>query len=203
MRVLGVDLGQARDPTALALVEGFQVLHLERLPLGTPYPAVVQRISTVASAAGDPLVAVDAGGVGRAVADLLREQGCRVLPVTITGGKLVHRSGDAVSVPKAALVALLVAAVEQGRLRVAKGCPAAAELLAELAAYRKRRDGRIEARGEGHHGDLGIAVTLELFAQGLARVSRPAPACPGDGAMPISGTGPAPADEPISGDFGA
>jgi hypothetical protein len=44
-------------------------------------------------------------------------------------------------------VALLVAAVEQRRLRVARGCPVAAE----LAAYRKRRDARgrirIEARG--------------------------------------------------------
>jgi hypothetical protein len=71
------------------------------------------------------------------------------------------------------LLALLMAAVEQRRLRVAKGCPAAIGLLAELAAYRKRRDRRgqvaIKARGDGHHGDLGIAVALALFAQGLAR----------------------------------
>jgi hypothetical protein len=171
MRVLGCDIGQARDPTALAVLDGFDVLHLERLPLNTPYPAVAQRIATVA---GGALVALDAGGVGRAVADLLRAQRCRVLPVTITGGRLVRRSGDGVSVPKAALVALLVAAVEQGRLRVAKGCPAAAELLAELAAYGKRRDVRgrirIEARGPGHHGDLAVAVALGLLGQGLARV---------------------------------
>jgi hypothetical protein len=176
MRVLGADIGQARDPTALALVEGFDVLHLERLPLGTPYPEVAKRISTVAAAAGDPLVAIDAGGVGRAVADLLREQGCWVLPVTSTGGKLVRRSTDTVSVPKEMLLGLLVAAVEQGRLRVARGCPAAAELLAELAAYRKRRDRRgrvrIEARGPGHHGDLAVAVALGLLAQGLQRARK-------------------------------
>jgi hypothetical protein len=176
MRVLGADIGQARDPSALALVEGFHVLHLERLPLGTLYPVVAARIGTVAAVGGGALVALDAGGVGRAVADLLRAQGCRVLPVTITGGKLVRRSGDAVSVPKETLLGLLVAAVEEQRLKVARGCPAAAELLAELAAYRKRRDGRgrirVEARGPDHHGDLATAVALALFAQGLARAGR-------------------------------
>lgn len=173
MRVLGADIGQARDPTALALVEGLDVRHLERLPLGTSYPDVAARIAAVA---GGALVALDAGGVGRAVADLLRAQGCRVLPVTITGGKFVRRSGDGASVPKEALVALLVAAVEQRRLRVAKGCPAAAELLVEMAAFHRRRDSRgrvrVEARGPGHHGDLGIAVALALFAQGLVRADR-------------------------------
>ena len=45
MIVIGVDLGQAQDPTALAVAEvhtpEIHVRHLERLPLGTPYPKVV------------------------------------------------------------------------------------------------------------------------------------------------------------------
>src|ERR1035438_3461041 len=61
--VLGVDLGQRRDYTALAVVESLRVKtgfdaerwtdvfeeqvavrHLERLPLGTPYTDVAERI---------------------------------------------------------------------------------------------------------------------------------------------------------------
>ena len=58
MYYLGVDLGQKRDPTALALVRRIEyrcanggprfdrlgVVGLERVPLGTPYPVVVERL---------------------------------------------------------------------------------------------------------------------------------------------------------------
>ena len=53
--VIGVDIGQKHDPTALAVVERQErdgedhhvVRHLERLPLGTPYPAVAERLAAV------------------------------------------------------------------------------------------------------------------------------------------------------------
>lgn len=45
---IGVDLGQSRDPTAIAIVRKvdgvFQVGHLERIPLRTPYPGVVSHV---------------------------------------------------------------------------------------------------------------------------------------------------------------
>jgi hypothetical protein len=70
-------------------------------------------------------------------------------------------------------LALLLALIKRRRLKVARGCPAA-ELLAELAAFHRRRDGRgrirIEARSDGHHGGLAIATALGLFAQGLQGV---------------------------------
>ena len=37
---LGVDPGQRRDPTGLAILDGFDVLHLARLPLGMSYTHV-------------------------------------------------------------------------------------------------------------------------------------------------------------------
>jgi hypothetical protein len=55
---VGVDIGQRRDPTAIAVVEQERrgsethhiVRHLERLPLGSPYPAVAERIAAVVGA---------------------------------------------------------------------------------------------------------------------------------------------------------
>ena len=47
MYFIGLDLGQKRDFSAVAVVEragvGLHVRHLERMALGTPYAAVVAR----------------------------------------------------------------------------------------------------------------------------------------------------------------
>lgn len=50
--VIGLDLGQVSDPTALVVVEcredgQYRVVHLERLPLNTSYVAMPQRIDTI------------------------------------------------------------------------------------------------------------------------------------------------------------
>ena len=84
---VGLDLGQSRDPSALAVIERaelisdqidymtyerlrswrWRVLFLERIRLGTPYPAVVQRVRDVVR---HPLLqdrcelAMDATGLG-------------------------------------------------------------------------------------------------------------------------------------------
>jgi hypothetical protein len=58
MFYMGLDLGQRHDPTAIAVVErielaqawqatefhSLRVRHLERVPLGTPYPGGVARL---------------------------------------------------------------------------------------------------------------------------------------------------------------
>lgn len=43
--VIGADIGQARDPTALCVLEAAtapRIRHLERLPLGVPYPDIMR-----------------------------------------------------------------------------------------------------------------------------------------------------------------
>jgi hypothetical protein len=158
------------DPSALAVVAGFDVRHVERLPLGTSYVAVADRIAAVARVAGDPAIAVDATGVGRAVVDLLRERGFAPIAVTLTSGKVVRRSGTSLSIPRATFLAPVEAAVQQGRLRVARGCPDATALAGELRALRRRgATAATEARGSGHHGDLVVAIALALWVEGVSR----------------------------------
>lgn len=80
---IGIDIGKTRDPSAACVAElesrtvgrraetHYLVRHLERLPLGTPYPEVAQRIDAIVSAVQSrsgvpPTLLVDGTGSGRA-----------------------------------------------------------------------------------------------------------------------------------------
>ncbi len=89
--ILGLDLGQSQDFTALAVLQRasfpwlgkptrYTCRVLRRWPVGTPYPEIAHSLrelmetrtaSALLPLAGAPLV-VDATGVGRAVVDLVR-----------------------------------------------------------------------------------------------------------------------------------
>jgi hypothetical protein len=109
---VGLDLGQAQDYTALAVIEAadtkgewdpvnlyfgrhreLRLRHLERMPLGRPYPEMVARTGQVmrsgALISASRWLAVDATGVGRPVVDLLQLQKlpCLLWPAVITGGQ--------------------------------------------------------------------------------------------------------------------
>jgi hypothetical protein len=120
---VGLDLGQAADFTALAVVQsvkehnpqtgGIQkylhLRHLERYELGTSYLEIADKVvalmrderlspneydpSRLRVYRRAPQLIVDDTGVGRAVADLLKSKGLKFTAVTITGGDEVHRVG--------------------------------------------------------------------------------------------------------------
>jgi hypothetical protein len=183
---IGVDIGQKRDPTAVCVAEGewrkvegrteahFNVRHLERLLLGTPYPQVVERIARItdqvrAKTGESPTVYVDATGVGQPVLDLLREQVWNgvVVPVTFTAGdRRIEKwdgGGQRVSLGKSFLVSRLQAMLGSGRLHLPRTREAAV-LTQELLDYELRvgQDGRetFGAFRTGAHDDLATAVGL-------------------------------------------
>jgi hypothetical protein len=146
---LGLDLGQAQDPTALAAVERlepfggsnayYHVRHLERARLGMPYTGIVSRISTLLDR--DPLcgrtrIVVDATGVGAPVVDLLIQARMSPVAVTITAGETVSGDGAAYRVPKRDLVGTLQVLLQSGRLKIADAIPEARLLVQEMLAFR-------------------------------------------------------------------
>ncbi len=166
MIVIGADLGQAQDPTALAVAEvrtpEIHVRHLERLPLGTPYPKVVERIADLVDQLPGAALVVDATGVGRAVLDQMREANLAPVAVTITGGRFTSYDGTMWRVPKKALLRPLVATMDAGRLKVAKGLREAEVFQRELQAFQRRitESGHSAFQGVGEHDDLVIATVL-------------------------------------------
>ena len=175
MFIIGADIGQAANPTALTVLETApgddQVRHLERLPLGTPYPAVVRYIGRLTMALPDPALVVDATGVGRPVVDQLRDAGLDPIAVTITAGKAATFDGEAWHVPKRELVRTLVRAFEGDRLKVAAGLGHAKALMSELQAFRRKVTGAGRAAygaTAGAHDDLIIAVALAVWWSDVA-----------------------------------
>jgi hypothetical protein len=114
--IIGLDLGQARDPSALAVLKRTPIfddaghpvwdarnherhrtdcIHLSRWPLGTSYPSIVADVAKlvarpelVSDTGSQPRLAVDATGVGRAIIDMFLDAGltAAVVPITCTAG---------------------------------------------------------------------------------------------------------------------
>lgn len=185
--ISGLDLGQAQDSTALAVLERttvpdpvaahrtvhhYAVRHLERFPLGTPYPDVCARLKVLF---GPPplarsALAVDQTGVGRPVVDLLRRArvGACLRPITITAGhKATPDDGGGWCVPKKELVGVLQVLLQARRIKVPPALPEAPTLVQELLAFRVKvtasANETFEAWRERDHDDLVLAVACAAW----------------------------------------
>lgn len=190
--VIGIDIGQQHDPTAIAVVETsvreitdqeqgrprneshYFVRFLERLPLGTPYPEVARRLGAiwlrVAERTRQPArVFIDATGVGKPVVDALRAQLplAEIWAVNFTRGqhRNENRRARKVTLGKAFLVNRLQVLLQDGRLHLPKSSEARA-LALELLTYEIRVDenavDRYGAFRVGTHDDLVTAVGLAI-----------------------------------------
>jgi hypothetical protein len=164
---VGLDLGQAADYTALAIVEKGQektpadtwgdylhLRHLERFELRTPYPEIAEHVSRlmrdqrlIANIYDTrelrfypqrPELVVDNTGVGRAVTDLLKTKGLRFKAVTITAGEHAHYANGSWRVPKRDLVAALEVSLQTEILKVAEGLKLWPALTEEMLNFRRK-----------------------------------------------------------------
>ena len=189
--VLGVDVGQAKDFTALVLLErrypapdpdpnriviaadmSLACAFIERPALRTSYPAVVERVAEVLAKPrlrGRCDLVVDYTGVGRPIVDMMRGASLPVQPVTITGGhkETFDDEEGAWRVPKRDLVSRLLTMVDSGRLKFAPKLELAGTLAKELDAFRPKTSAHghsnYESWREGVHDDLVLALALATW----------------------------------------
>jgi len=175
---VGVDLGQARDYSAVAVVQQvarqpgryeLTFLHRWRPKRYQEVPpvvrAVVDRLSEpvtvwrghdhVRTERAEVDVIVDRTGVGRPVGDMLSETDltpARLQLATITGGDAVTTDPDGgLRVPKRDLASAIMLALENGVLAIAAGLPLAETLVAEVVNFRPK----ISSAG---HASFGAAT---------------------------------------------
>jgi hypothetical protein len=190
---IGLDLGQKRDFTALALLErihststeldrvtwerkqqtSYQLRYLERFPLGLTYPEIVARVARTLSSpkltAANTTLVVDATGVGAPVVDMLRaaQLGCEIVPVTITAGDSSRCVNGTWRVPKRDLISGLQVMLEQRLLRIAAGLAETSTLMTELSGMRVEitasANDTYGAWRNGAHDDLVFATALATW----------------------------------------
>lgn len=175
---LGLDLGQALDYTVLVAMERvakgsaghYAIRHLERFPLRTPYPKIVEHV--VGLVQRGPLagsfLAVDQTGVGRAVVDLLWQAALNAYlrPVTITAGHRIGGDGGSYHVPKKELVGALQVLLQTRRLHISSRLPLAPLWQQEMQVFQTKIVSLHElygAPGKGQHDDLVLATALAAW----------------------------------------
>jgi Terminase RNaseH-like domain len=143
---IGCDFGQSQDYTAIVALERINVgdvfeyhlRHLDRLPLGTPYPDQVEKIKELILKLGGREVHLicDETGVGKPVLDMLRKEGLKPIPVTITGATNVTYDGVSWRVPKRDLVSTAQVLLQTKRLKISNQLPLAKTLTNELLNFK-------------------------------------------------------------------
>jgi hypothetical protein len=191
---LGLDLGQRRDYTALAVVrtatvylgqekvaynfvkrDELRVIHLARFELGYPYtdlPAALRGVIRQLDLSEPATLAVDATGPGLPVVEVIRRSGlyANVLSAMITGGSSsgTKSNNGVYSIARKELLSDLRVAIESRKLKTVPRLPLNDELRAELRT--------LEAESAAHsrvHDDLVFAVALALWAAKVRAPARP------------------------------
>jgi hypothetical protein len=144
-----------------------QVGHLERVPLGTPYPGIVAHVGRLlAKLPGRPELVIDLTGVGRPIFEMFVYSGITPIGVNITAGTAETGDGPTYSVPKLTLVSRLQALLHEGRLKILRELDEAEILVREL------QDFRMEFTAAGHltfnarsgkHDDLVLALAIATW----------------------------------------
>ncbi len=168
--LLGVDLAQRSDFTAIALLERgaqansvfggttptWDVTALDRTQ-HTSYEVICDRVARLMGSdklrpkriapggrwrtVAQTTLVVDSTGVGGPVVDMLRRRGLSPVEVLITGGvDPVEMSHTSWRVPKRDIVLAVQLAMENRALRVAEGLPHAETLKQELQDFRYKLD---------------------------------------------------------------
>lgn len=192
--VVGADLGKSVDNTAIAvmhhtvrgtgedivdhrlkirreqIIRRFDLVHLQRLPLGMNYVAQALAIGELMQR--EPLrsarakLVIDQSGVGAGVVDLMEANGLRPMRVQITAGSEQTHEGSVYRVAKTILISKLEAAMHSKELHVAAALTEAESLRDELRDFQRH----VTASGAntwsartGKHDDIVLAVSYGIW----------------------------------------
>jgi len=179
--VIGLDLAQARDYSAIAILERiwpkqaasngpvYLLHHIARFPLGTAYSKIIGNVETlmaVAPLSNSCRLVLDRTGVGAPVADMFLHAGLHPVPIHITGGQRAHIGGMTWYVPRNYLISVLQNLLQNQRIRFARDLQFAPILRKELINFSVRSHQSNEASmswRENEHDDMVFAVMLACY----------------------------------------
>jgi len=158
-------MGQDK-PTVKAAPATYHLRHLQRWPLKTSYPVIVNSVHTLLNAPAfkgrddkgnenSITLVVDETGVGKPIVELLRiglGSLHPVIGVVITGGDRTRIEGGTMYVPKRDLIATVSVLLQSSRLLIASELPESQSLINELLAFSVRVS-------QAGHDSYGVGVS--------------------------------------------
>ena len=188
---LGIDLGQRRDHSAIAILErhtrltgerdpvSYRALdvttlvlrHIERFPLNMPYPELIWKIKDLLANPNierDHRIAIDATGVGGPFLDFLRQNGVNrnLFPISITAGETQSVHHNTHHIPKRDLLTNLQLLLQNRALKISTHLPHAPILRNELTNLRRHTGTHGETYDPdraAQHDDLLMALALAAW----------------------------------------
>lgn len=181
--IIGLDLGQAAEFTALAVVEKaghgdeatYSVRHLKRYQPGGGYLKILDdlagMIETGPLKALFPVVIIDGTSAGAAVVGMFRSRlialSVNVIAALITGGDAPSKDSDWTRIPKRDLVSSVQVVLQTERIKIAQSLPDAKTLISELQNFKAQTVSAstdpLAAWREGSSDDLVLALALPIW----------------------------------------
>lgn len=185
---VGVDIGQSQDPTAIVVADPelrdkeihYLIRFLKRLPLGLPYPVIIEEIKRIYRNIPKPKditlnkrLWIDATGVGKPVVDLVRGEipAIGLHAVYLTGGEAAQQVDTLtreIKLPKAYLVSRLQVLISCGRVHLPSNGEAHVmkeELMNYQIKVNENANAQFGAFRVGTHDDLVTALGLACLCE--------------------------------------
>ncbi len=149
-----------------------RIRFIHRYPLGTSYPDIVASVKGLLAQLPEmrdrPELWVDGTGVGRGVVDIFREAGLSPVSVAITAGAMANQiSQFEIRIPKRELASLVQAALQSGRIEIARDLAHSRTLEDELSSFRVKLAAGGNETYEGRsgvHDDLVLGLAIAVWA---------------------------------------
>lgn len=178
--VCGLDLGQKRDPSALAICEirenkryekFFYVRGLKRFPLHQTYTKLAERVAKVDAQLRGEFTnvtwAADLGGPGPGVLEILERKapGMDLYKVLLTGGNAVTWDGHTIRLSKTALISTLVSNFDADHIFLSSKSRELENIKNELQNFEvhlSQNEGRETYGGNVSEGHFDLLISLAL-----------------------------------------
>lgn len=144
----------------------FDVMGIDRFPVAHPLPAIVNRVSEIASDRQlnqRAIILLDISSVGPAPLRAFQSRGMYPAAIDLTNAGGESSTHAAQHVPLRDVIGAAQAVLQTARLRVASGLELAETLVSDLQAFDPKPIARNADLGGGRNADLVLALAVALW----------------------------------------
>ncbi len=183
--IISLSLGTVAEPSGLVVVKPwsslyppdgrapaagvgtqFDVIEIDRFPVGRPLPVIVNRVSEIASDRRlnqRAIILLDISSVGAAPLRAFQSRGMYPAAIDLTNAAAEGYVNDAQRAPLRDVIGTAQVVLQTARLTVAKGLDLAETLVSDLQAFNPKPIARnLDLRG-GRNADLVLALAVALW----------------------------------------